>query len=375
MISCLQEAPAPAPRPLEKGGARRLRVGVIGYGYWGSKHVRVFTGMPNVDVTVVENRPHRLKEAAANFPTAHLSTSLAEASSKLDAVVIATPPCSHALVAKQALEAGLHTMVEKPLATAVSDAESMVATANRHGLTLMVGHTFEYNAAVWKLKKLITAPDFGRILSIHTSRLSLGRYQSDCNVIWDLAPHDISIVSYLLDEYPDVAAAWTHSNVGELQPDVAYLKLRFPRTAVAAFIHVSWLDPNKVRTVTVIGERKMAVYDDLATEERIRVYDVGVTPTHAGENQASFDMPVTYRTGDITSPHVDFPEPLLVQDSHFVDCVRSGRTPDTDGRRGLGIVRVLEATDEALLTGGSSRVGSDSLSQGIPGIAEGGVAS
>jgi len=375
MIDCLQEAPAQTLSSSGSNSVEKLRVGVIGYGYWGSKHVRVLTGMPNVEVTVVENRPQRLKDAAASFPNARLSSSLVDASRGLDAVVIATPPCSHALVGRQALESGLHTMVEKPMATASSDAESLVNTAERQGLTLMVGHTFEYNAAVWKLKKLIMAADFGRILYIHTSRLSLGRYQNDCNVIWDLAPHDISIVSYLLDEYPDVAAAWTHRNVGELPPDVAYLKLYFPRSSVAAFVHVSWLDPNKVRTVTVIGERKMAVYDDLATEERIRVYDVGVTPTQLDENPAPFEMPVTYRTGDITSPYVEFLEPLVVQDSHFVDCVRSGRTPDTDGQRGLGVVRVLEATDEALLTGLPSRVGSESLSRRIPGVSKGGVAS
>lgn len=376
MTDCMQEASAQDLSSLVSNSDGKLRVGVVGYGYWGSKHVRVLTGMPNVEVTVVENRPQRLKDAAASFPSARLSSSLADASSKLDAVVIATPPCSHALVAKQALESGLHTMVEKLMATASSDAQSLVNTAEREGLTLMVGHTFEYNAAVWKLKKLITAKDFGKILYIHTSRLSLGRYQNDCNVIWDLAPHDISIISYLLDEYPDVAAAWTHRNVGELPPDVAYLKLHFPRSSVAAFVHVSWLDPNKVRTVTVIGERKMAVYDDLATDERIRVFDVGVTPTvQMGENPAPFEIPVTYRTGDITSPYVEFPEPLMVQDSHFVDCVRSGRTPDTDGQRGLGVVRVLEATDEALLTGTTSRVGSQSLSRGLPGRRRGGVAS
>lgn len=375
MIDCLNEASAQTPYSSGSTSPGKLKVGVIGYGYWGSKHVRVLTGMPNVEVTVVENRPQRLKDAAASFPNARLSSSLADASRNLDAVVIATPPCSHALVAKQALDSGLHTMVEKPMATASSDAELLVNTAERQGLTLMVGHTFEYNAAVWKLKKLITATDFGKILYIHTSRLSLGRYQNDCNVIWDLAPHDISIVSYLLDEYPSVAAAWTHRNVGDLPPDVAYLKLHFPRSSVAAFVHVSWLDPNKVRTVTVIGERKMAVYDDLATEERIRVYDVGVTPTQISENPAPFDIPVTYRTGDITSPYVEFPEPLTVQDSHFVDCVRSGSTPATDGQRGLGVVRVLEATDEALQTGAPSHVGSESHSRGVAGIAKGGVAS
>ena len=353
MIDSLRPA-SPEPRS-DGGGSRPVRVGVVGYGYWGSKHVRVLAGLPNVEVTVVENRPPRLREAALSFPSARLATSLEEACRDLDAVVIATPPCSHALVARQALRAGLHTLVEKPLATSVAEAESIVAEAE--GLTLMVGHTFEYNAAVWKLKQLISSGEFGRVLYIHTARLSLGRYQNDCNVIWDLAPHDISIVSYLLDEYPEVAAAWAQRNVGELHADVAYLRLNFPRASVPAFVHVSWLDPNKVRRVTVVGERKMAVYDDLAAEARIRIYDAGVTPAQLGEEPAPFEMPVTYRTGDITSPYVDFTEPLLVQDSHFVDCVRTGRKPNTDGQRGLEVVKVLEATDGAVLTGSASRAG------------------
>ena len=192
-----------------------------------------------------------------------------------------------------------------------------------HGLTLMVGHTFEYNAAVWKLKELINSGELGRILYVDTARLSLGRYQNDCNVIWDLAPHDISIVSYLLDEFPEVVAAWAQRNVGDIHADVAYLRFDFPSSAVPAFVHVSWLDPYKVRRVTVVGERKMVVYNDVSDSERIRIYDVGVAPAQP----APYEMPVTYRTGDITSPYVQFAEPLLVQDSHFIDCIRTGAGP------------------------------------------------
>lgn len=347
---------------------RPLRVGVVGYGYWGSKHVRVLAGIPNVEVAVIENRPQRLREVASSFPAVRLASSVEEVADDLDAVVVATPPCSHALVAKQALQAGLHALVEKPLATSVAEAQSLVDAADSSGLSLMVGHTFEYNAAVWKLKQLIRSEEFGRILYIHTARLSLGRYQNDCNVIWDLAPHDISIVSYLLDEYPEVAAAWAQRNVGELHADVAYLKLNFPRASVPAFIHVSWLDPSKVRRVTVVGERQMAVYDDLAAEERIRIYDAGVTPTQLGEEPAPFEMPVTYRTGDITSPYIEFPEPLMIQDSHFVDCVRNGGKPDTDGHRGLQIVKVLEATDEVILRGAGDGIES-AVHQRIPALA------
>jgi predicted dehydrogenase len=333
-----------------------IRVGVVGYGCWGSKHVRVLAGLPGVELTVVENRLDRLREAMTSFPGAHVASCLDEVQDALDAVIIATSPRSHGPLALWALRAGLHTLVEKPLATSVAAAEEIVETAAAGGLTLMVGHTFEYNAAVWKLKQIISSGELGRILYVNTARLSLGRYQNDCNVIWDLAPHDISIVSYLLDEFPETVSVWAQRNVGDVHADVAYLRLDFPRASAPAFVHVSWLDPNKVRQVTVVGERKMAVYNDLSDNERIRIYDVGVAPAEIDEGPAPYAMPVTYRTGDITSPYVQFVEPLLVQDTHFVDCVRTGRRPHTSGERGLGIVKVLAATDEAVATGSRARI-------------------
>jgi predicted dehydrogenase len=332
-------------------------VGVIGYGYWGSKHARVLAGLPGVELTVIESEPDRLREAMTCFPAVHVALRLDEVEDELDAVVIATPPHSHGLVALQALRAGLHTMVEKPMATSIAVAEELVEAAEASGLTLMVGHTFEYNAAVRKLKQIISSGELGRILYIDTARLSLGRYQNDCNVIWDLAPHDISIISYLLGEFPETASAWAQRNVGDVHADVAYLRLDFRNASAPAFIHVSWLDPMKVRRVTVVGERKMLIYNDLSDNERIRIYDVGVARAEIVEPSVPpYAMPVTYRTGDITSPYVEFVEPLLVQDRHFIDCVQTGRRPDTPGERGLGVVRVLAATDEALATGAPTRV-------------------
>jgi predicted dehydrogenase len=348
--------------PLGPEPDKSLRVGLVGYGYWGSKHVRVLTGLPGVELTVIDTRRDRLREALSRFPAVGVASCLDDVQDSLDAVVVATPPRSHGPIALQALRAGLHTMVEKPLATSVADAEAIVETANSCGLTLMVGHTFEYNAAVWKLKEIISSGELGRILYMDTARLNLGRYQNDCNVIWDLAPHDISIVSYLLGEFPDSVSVWAQCNVGEMHADVAYLRLTFP--SAPAFVHVSWLDPNKVRRVTVVGDRKMAVYDDLS-EERIRVYDVGVAPADIAEEPAPHAMPVTYRTGDITSPYVNFVEPLLVQDTHFIDCIRTGCRPQTSGERGLGIVKVLAATDMAVATGASVRIEPHSV-DGIP---------
>ncbi|RDH77807.1 gfo/Idh/MocA family oxidoreductase [Mycolicibacterium moriokaense] len=334
---------------------KSTRVGVIGYGYWGAKHVRVLAGVPGVELTVIESRRDRLCEAMTNFPALDFASRLDEVQDGLDAVVIATPPTSHSPIALQALRAGLHTMVEKPMATSVADAQALVEVANASELTLMVGHTFEYNAAVWKLKQIINSGELGRILYIDTARLSLGRYQNDCNVIWDLAPHDISIVAYLLDELPETVSAWAHRNLGDVHADVAYLRLDFPRAAVPAFLHVSWLSPNKVRRVTVVGDRKMVVYNDISDNERIRIYDVGVDAAEIDDG-AAHAMPVTYRTGDISSPDVKFIEPLLVQDTHFIDCVRTGRQPDTRGESGLGVVRVLAATDESVANGGPALI-------------------
>ena len=336
-------------------GRTPTRVGVVGYGYWGSKHVRVLNSLPDVEVTVIDNDEQRLREAMASFPSCRIATDLSDELEAQDAVVVATPPGAHAPVALQALKAGLHTLVEKPLANSIEEAEALVAAARESNVRLMVGHTFEYNAAVWKLKEIISSGELGRVLYIDTARLSLGRYQNDCNVIWDLAPHDISIVSYLLDEVPQTASVWAQHNFGTEHADVAYLKLEFERSGAPAFVHLSWLHPEKTRRVTVVGEKKMAVYNDMSDNERIRIYDVGVDPKEV-DDAASHGFPVSYRTGDIVSPFVPFQEPLLVQDSHFVECVRTGKEPQTTGERGLDIVKVLAATDVAAATGGPALV-------------------
>jgi predicted dehydrogenase len=336
-------------------GRTPTRVGVVGYGYWGSKHVRVLNSLPDVEVTVIDNDEQRLREAMASFPSVRIATDLADELDSQDAVVVATPPGVHAQVALRALNAGLHTLVEKPLANSVEEAEALVSAARASDIRLMVGHTFEYNAAVWKLKKIISSGELGRILYIDTARLSLGRYQNDCNVIWDLAPHDISIVSYLLDEVPSNVSVWAQHNFGTEHADVAYLKLEFERSGAPAFVQLSWLHPEKTRLVTVVGEKKMAVYNDMSDNERIRVYDAGVDPKQV-DDASSHGFPVSYRTGDIVSPFVPFQEPLLVQDSHFVECVRTGNEPRTTGERGLDIVRVLAATDVAAATNGPAAV-------------------
>jgi predicted dehydrogenase len=330
-------------------------VAVVGYGYWGSKHVRVLSTMPDVAVTVVDRDNSRTEEAAALYPAIERTAQdVDDVLDRVDAVLVATPPASHHPVAVKALRAGKHVLVEKPLTTSVAEAEALVAIAAEQDALLMVGHTFEYNPAVRQLRDIIRSGQLGRVLYIDSARLSLGLYQRDVNVIWDLAPHDISITSYLLDELPVAASVWAQRNVGPWQEDVAYLKLDFPTTH--AFVHVSWLNPRKVRRTTVVGERKMAVYDDMSDNERIRIFDIGVDPAEIDNPHLAHEMPVSYRTGDIISPFVPFQEPLMVQDREFVDSIRTGVQPATPGERGLDIVRVLAATDVALATGRTARV-------------------
>lgn len=323
---------------------------VVGYGYWGSKHVRVLSTMPDVAVTVVDSHVDRLEEASATYPSVERTApEIDDVLDRVDAVLVATPPASHAPVAMRALSAGKHVLVEKPLATAVEDAEAMVAAAAANDVQLTVGHTFEYNPAVRRLRDIIRSGELGRVLYVDSARLSLGLYQRDVNVIWDLAPHDISITSFLLDELPVATSVWAHRNIGLWREDVAYVRLDFPTTH--AFVHVSWLNPDKVRRTTVVGERRMAIYDDLSDNERIRIYDIGVEPGEIDNPHMAHEMPVSYRTGDIISPFVPFREPLMVQDREFVDSIRAGARSATPGERGLEIVRVLAATDVALSTG------------------------
>jgi len=306
--------------------------------------------MPDVTVSVVDTDVERLQEAAVLQPSlGMIVNNLDEVLDEVDAVLVATSPATHVEVGLQALNAGKHVLIEKPMATNVADAEKLVAAAAAANVQLMVGHTFEYNPAVRQLRDIIRAGELGRVLSIDTARLSLGLYRSDVNVIWDLAPHDISITSYLLDELPISVSVWAQRNIGPWNEDVAYLRLEFPSTH--AFVHVSWLNPNKVRRTTVVGERRMAIFDDMSDNERIRIYDIGVDPREIDSPHMAHEMPVSYRTGDITSPFVPFREPLGVQDREFIDAILTGSRSLTPGERGLDIVRVLAASDESLASG------------------------
>jgi predicted dehydrogenase len=327
-----------------------IRVALVGCGYWGSKHARVLHSTENIaEVVLVDDREDRLRQLARTYKTDRCYSALSLALPHVDAVVVATPPSAHVPVALAAIQMGKHVLVEKPLALTSADARTLIFAAAAHGVVLMVGHTFEYNPAVRKLRDLIQSQELGDLYYIDSARLNLGRYQNDVNVIFDLAPHDVSIINYVLGRKPVAAAAWACRHAHQRLEDVAYLRLfyddSFVDRGLSANIHVSWLDPCKVRRVTAVGSKKMAVYDDLAVDERIRVLDKGVSSPPAGDDLTQ--PPMSYRYGDIVVPFVSPEEPLGVQDRHFIDCIERGARPLTDGENGLAVVEALEAADDS----------------------------
>jgi predicted dehydrogenase len=326
---------------------RELRVGIVGCGYWGSKHVRVLSATAGVNEIVLIERDQSLCRGLQSiFPRTRSFGSLQAALPHVDAVVIATPPQTHAELALMAVREGKHVLVEKPLTTSLMDAELLVDAARVANSITMVGHTFQFNPAVRELRRRLASGELGEIYYIHSARLNLGPYRRDVNVVWDLAPHDVSILNYLLNSQPNAVVAWGDALAfGDIH-DLAYVRLEYTNPKVTAYAHLSWLDPRKTRTVTVVGSEKMAVYDDLA-EERLRIYDCGLegdidgTPPH--------ERPPTYRCGDMIAPHIRPDEPLAVQAKHFIDSIRTHTEPETSWTTGLAIVAVLEALQGSML--------------------------
>lgn len=270
---------------------------------------------------------------------------LADALPHVDAVIIATPPASHALLGQEAIAAGKDVLIEKPLATTTEAAQALVDAAEAVGVVLMPGHTFEHNAAVHKLRDLVRGGELGRPFYLDCARLNLGLYQTDVNVILDLAPHDISISNFVLGSRPTTVTAWGSRYVHPQHEDVAYLRLDYADLGVRTNIHVSWLDPHKVRRITAVGSKKMIVYNDMADGERIRVHDKSAVPPGEGDGPLS---QFAYHLGDTVSPFVAFAEPLAVQDQHFVDCIANGSRPSVEGSSGLAVVQVLECAQISL---------------------------
>jgi predicted dehydrogenase len=320
---------------------KEIRFGVIGWGYWGPKIARNLDSLPHATVTyVADTDARRLTAFAVNQPWVQTTTHIEDIfRSDVDAIVIATPVSTHFQLAREALLHGKHVLVEKPLTASVSEAEELVALAQEQQRVLMVGHTFEYNPAVNELRKLVQSGELGKIYCIEAERVNLGLFRNDINVIWDLAPHDISILLYLLDKKPEKVKVQAHAHVQSHIEDVAHLDLGFA-DGMNAHIHVSWLHPCKIRRVTVIGDARMVVYDDTNPAEMIKVYNKGAD-VHA-------DPVVSYRYGEITIPHIDWIEPLHLECEDFANSIRTGTQPRASGEVGLAVVKVLAAAQEAL---------------------------
>lgn len=324
----------------------QLQVGLIGWGYWGPKIARNITSLPTARLSYIcDMDENRLAQVAMDFPMAHVSAHPDDLfASNVDCVVIATPVRTHFTLAQQALQSGKHVMVEKPLTANVAEAEELIALARRKGLVLMVGHTFEYSPAVNQLRALVDEGTIGRIYCIETERLNLGLFRNDIDVIWDLAPHDVSILNYVLGEEPVSVRVSAYGHLRQAISDNAHLDLQYAGGATA-HIHVSWMHPTKVRKVTLIGENRMAVYDDTNPAEMLRVFNMGA--------DVGADPVVSYRHGETTIPHIEWVEPLRLECEDFANAILQGTPPRASGEVGLAVVRILAAAQRSLSEGGS----------------------
>ncbi len=327
-----------------------IGIAAIGCGYWGPNVIRNLADLPGFElVRICDADPLRLQSVAARHPRAAPTSDLSDVlhDPAVEAVYLATPVSTHFRLVADALRAGKHVLVEKPIATTVEEAEQLAGLARERGLTLMVGHTFVYSPPVRKVKELIDGGVVGEIYYIETTRVNLGLFQKDVSVLWDLAPHDLSILMYWLQAVPVRVSARGRSFHGEELEDVAFLTVEFPDHLLTQ-IQVSWLAPSKLRRTSVIGRQKMVIYDDLEPVEKVKVFDRGVDrqPTSFGEYQ------LTYRSGDILSPRLDTTEPLRLECEHFLECILTGREPDSGARSGVDVVRVIEAAERSLRSNG-----------------------
>jgi predicted dehydrogenase len=338
--------------PLEAAGAapaaerapETKRVGVVGLGYWGPNIARNVAGIPGCELRwLCDPREEARARAERAFTSVGVTADLGEllADPALDAVMLATPVPTHAELAAQVLEAGKHCFVEKPLATNSGDAEAAIASAAAAGKTLMVGHLLEFHPAVERLRQLIDAGELGPLYYVYGNRVNLGQLRADENALWSLGAHDVSVVLHLVGEEPVECLAQGASYVRDGVEDVVFCYLRFP-SGVVAHLHLSWLDPHKERRITVVGARRMATFDDMLLEGKLAIYDKGFDEdAHTGGEYVA-------RSGDISCPRISTAEPLRLECEHFLQCIRTGATPRTDGQSGLRVVRVLERLQSSL---------------------------
>ncbi len=331
-----------------------VNLGVIGCGYWGPNLIRNFRQLEHCRVKwMCDTNEQRLKHLQLLYPEVegHVDYGQCLNGTELDAVVVATPVKFHHAMAKASLLAGKHTFIEKPMARSSAECEELIQIAEQKGLVLMVGHTFLYSPAVRKIKQIVDWGDIGDIRYISSRRLNLGLFQKDINVAWDLAPHDISIILYVLGESPVSVNCRGEAHVTPGVEDVTHMCLAFPRSR-SALIQNSWLDPRKVREMTIVGSKRMIVYDDVVPLEKIRIYDTRVEAPPHYDSFAEFQF--SYHYGDMYVPYIKQEEPLKVECQHFLDCISQSTTPISNGRQGLELVKILEAASASLKQNGAA---------------------
>ena len=324
-----------------------IRVGVIGYGYWGPVVARNFHGTDGCELAAIcDKSTASLERARKTYHSVHMTSDVREitTSPDIDAVAVITPVWTHFEFAKAALENGKHVFVEKPFTSTAAQAEELIELAARKNLQIMVDHTFLFTGAVRKIRELIDNGTLGKLYYYDSTRVNLGLFQHDVNVIWDLAPHDLSIMDYLMGAEPETVVATGQCHLNGLE-DLAYMTVYF-KDNMLAHINVNWLSPVKVRTTLIGGEKKMVVWNDLDADEKVKVYDKGVDIS--GNGQSVYDLLVSYRSGDMWAPKVEQAEALKQEATYFVNCIKKNETPFNDGLAGLRVVRLLEAAGRSL---------------------------
>ena len=332
-----------------------ITIGIIGCGYWGPNLLRNFIESEGAEVIwICDADTARLSAIGRRYPGARPTSDYHDLLNDpaLDAVVVATPVGTHFAIARESLLAGKHVLVEKPLTASVREAEELIDLSDRGGLTLMVDHTFVYTGAVRKIKEIVNSGELGDLLYFDSNRINLGLFQRDINVVWDLAPHDLSIMDFLIDREPEALTAIGSCHVEKGIENIAYVLLRFSNEFIAHF-HFNWLSPVKIRRTLIAGSRKMILYDDIEPTEKVRVYDKGVTSNREeSDKEAAYKTLVSYRTGDVWAPKLDSTEALRYVCDEFLEAIRQARPPLTDGASGLRVVRLLEAAQESIKAGG-----------------------
>lgn len=330
-----------------------VNIAVIGSGYWGPNLIRNVAGLPTAALhTVCDLNPKALEQNAQRYPGVKTTPDYAVvlADPEIQGIILATPAHLHGEMTRAAIEAGKHVMVEKPLSLHADEAKMLVDLAATRDLRLMVGHVFIYNPAVILLSNLVQAGELGKILYAYSSRLNLGIVRDDLNAMWNLAPHDFSIINHVLSAVPQRIAARGFKLLGRRLEDVAFVTIEYPG-GVVAHVHVSWIDPGKVRQMTFVGDKKMVVYDDVSQDARIKIYDKGVMPDKLPDAYGEFRM-IT-RSGDMAIPRLDTTEPLKAECAHFVECIRTGAAPLTSGQDGYVVVQMLEAAQRSMDSDGA----------------------